>query len=67
MHSHDAIDMTPVPNLSDLDDGVVFVSLEVANRLGFVLLPFFARLLLEKSMNLQEKLVRLRKKVRSIC
>jgi len=34
MHSHDAIDMTPVPNLSDLDDGVVFVSLEVANRLG---------------------------------
>ncbi len=32
--SRDSLDLTPIPTIDSLEDGVVFVSLEVANRLG---------------------------------
>ena len=34
MDSHDAVDLTPSPTTQALEDEVVFISLEVANRLG---------------------------------
>ena len=34
MDSHDTVDLTPSPTIEALEDEVVFVSLEVANRLG---------------------------------
>lgn len=34
MNSHDAEDITPVPTIDSLEDEVVFISTQVANRLG---------------------------------
>ena len=34
MEAHDAVDVTPVPQSSMIDDDVVFISQYVANQLG---------------------------------
>ena len=34
MDAHDAVDVTPSPTVETLEDEVVFISMEVANRLG---------------------------------
>ena len=34
MDAHDAVDVTPAPTVETLEDEVVFISMEVANRLG---------------------------------